>query len=192
MLILGLDPSQQCGYALYDTTANISAIRCGVLRAKGDFYEAKAADLARQLVKLIKTERPGFVAMEMPLRMQPGGKARKTKFMGEDVEEEQPKGSGINAVISSNQMVGSLIGIVGAYGLPFEIMSPSNWRKAAYGFGTRPGWGRADWKKHARQKCSQVRITVTNDDMAEACWIAFAGASSQTFKMISQRTAEVA
>lgn len=196
-LILGLDPSQSTGWSLYDTTANLSAIRCGVLRAKGEFYEAKAADLAQQLVALLTRDRnpqtgkpilPDFVAIEMPIRTQPGTRRGKKmmKFMGEQMQDEEAGGSGLNAVISSNQMVAACAAIVGAYRLPFEMIAPVTWRKQFLGFGTRPGWERKDWKKAARERCGQLKIVVTNDDMADAVGISFAARACQTLRMLER------
>lgn len=187
-LILGLDPSQSTGYALYDTDANLSAIRPGVIRAIGDDYEHKAAALGFGLMKLIKADRPDFIVIEMPIRSQPAKQVRRVKFMGE-AQTEEASGSGLNAVISSNQMVGAVAGIIGAYNIPFETIAPVSWRKQFLGFGRRPGWQRKDWKRAVRERCGQLKIIVTNDDMADAVGIAFAGAGCQAFKMLMQRRA---
>lgn len=184
MLILGLDGAQNTGWALYDTAANLSAIRAGVIKSTGDDYEHKAASLGLGLVRLIKADRPDFIVIEMPIRSQPAARQKRTvKFMGEERVEEVA-GGGLNAVISSNQMVGALSAIIGAFQIPFETIAPVTWRKQFLGFGTRPGWQRKDWKKAVRERCAQLRITVTNDDMADAVGVAFAGASLQTFKMM--------
>jgi Holliday junction resolvasome RuvABC endonuclease subunit len=187
-LILGLDPSQTTGWALYDTAASLSAIRAGVLKAVGDDYEHKSASIGFALMKLIKADRPDFIAIEMPIRTQPGQAKRKVKFMGEEKVEEA-SGSGLNAVISSNQMVGACSAIIGAFGIPFECIAPVTWRTQFLGFGRRPGWQRKDWKRAVRERCSQLKITVTNDDMADAVGISFAGSGCQTFKMLSARAA---
>jgi hypothetical protein len=196
-MILGLDPSQSTGWALYDPAANLSAMRAGVLRAKGDIYEFKAADLAVQLIQTLKQDKdragkpilPVFAAIEMPIRTQPGQKPRKVRFMGEEAPEDDATGSGINAVISSNQMVAACAAILGAYRIPFEMIAPVTWRKQFLGFGTRPGWSRKDWKRAVRERCGQLKITVTNDDMADAVGIAFAGRACQTYRMMQARAA---
>lgn len=188
MLILGLDGAQVTGWALHDTAADLSAIQAGVLRTSGDDYEHKAASLGLSLMRLIKANRPDFIVIEMPIRSQPARQTRKVKFMGEERVEEA-SGSGLNAVISSNQMVGALSAIIGAYRIPFETIAPVSWRKQFLGFGTRPGWQRKDWKKAVRERCTQLRINVTNDDMADAVGIAFAGASLQTFRHMQARAA---
>jgi Holliday junction resolvasome RuvABC endonuclease subunit len=198
MVILGLDPAQQCGWALYDTaSSSLSSIKAGVIKASGESYEEKAATLGRGLVKLLTADRdkatgkpilPAFVAIEMPIRTQPGRQVRKVKFMGEE-QVEEASGSGLNAVISSNQMVGAVCAIIGAYGIPFETVATVTWRSQFLGFGRRAGWQRKDWKKAVRDRCNQFRITVTNDDMADAVGIAFAGKACQSFRMISARAA---
>ena len=108
--------------------------------------------------------------------------------MGEQVEE-QAVGSGLNAVISSNQMVGACSAIIGAYGIPFECIAPVSWRAQFLGFGRRPGWQRKDWKKAVRERCQQLKITVTNDDMADAVGVAFAAKACQTLKLLEARRA---
>ena len=188
-LILSFDPSQSTGWALYDTTANISAIRPGVLKAVGGDYEHKAASIGLQAMRLIKENRPDFVVLEMPIRSMPARQTRKMKFMGEEHVEEA-SGSGLNAVISSNQMVGALSAIIGAYRIPFECIAPVTWRKQFLGFGTRPGWQRKDWKKAVRDRCAQLKITVTNDDMADAVGLAFAGKACDGFRWIEAEAAK--
>lgn len=188
MLILGLDGAQNTGWALYDTAAgSLSSIKAGVIKAAGDDYEHKAASLGQGLVRLIRDDRPDFIVIEMPIRSLPAARqVRRVKFMGEE-QLEEAGGMGLNAVISSNQMVGALSAIVGAFQIPFEMIAPVTWRKQFLGFGTRRGWTRKDWKKAVRERCGQLRITVTNDDMADAVGIAFAGASLQTFKMLQHK-----
>ena len=186
MRILGLDPSQTTGWAVYDTEAHLSAIRAGVIRvsrAEGG-YEVKAAELGRQLTRLIKDERPDFIVMEEPLRSMPAGR-KPMKFMGEDSEETQSAG-GVLAVISSNQMAGACAAIIGAFAIPFATIPSSTWRKQFLGFGRNSGWQRADWKKACRERCKALRIVVTNDDMADAVGVAFAGAGLQQAKMIGR------
>lgn len=189
MLIMSFDPGQTTGYALFDTMANLSAIRAGVIKSAGDDYEHKAASLGIGLVRLIKADRPDFVVIEMPIRSQPARQVRKVKFMGEE-QTAEASGSGLNAVISSNQMVGALSAIVGAYQIPFQTIAPVTWRKQFLGFGTRPGWQRKDWKRAVRERCAQLRITVTNDDMADAVGIAFAGKATDTFRWIEAEAAK--
>lgn len=191
MIILGLDQAQNCGFALYDTEAPLSAIRAGVIRAKDDDsikkgeYEKMSARLGHELMKLIKVERPDFIALEQPIRTMPGGGGKvkaKLKFMGEEQTVEKTVGGGMNAVISSNQMTGAAASIVGAFRIPFMTIAPVTWRKTFLGFGTKPGWDRDDWKRAARERCSSLKIKVTNNDQADAVGIAIGASCSQRVK----------
>lgn len=202
MLILGLDPSQSTGWALYDTACQPSAIRCGVLKVKGEKgeFEQNSGILGRALKDLIKDSisRPHFAVIERAPRQpygtfKPSGKPATVKFMGEEVAAQDGDdfggGNGLQSTLSTNQMAAALSSVLGCFNIPFVTMTDSEWRKAAYGFGRRAGWSRPDWKRHARQMCQQMRIAATNDDMAEACWIAFAGKAHQTYRMMMARAA---
>jgi Holliday junction resolvasome RuvABC endonuclease subunit len=180
-IILGLDVAQRTGWALYDTDRSVSSIQAGVLKAEGESYEEKSARLARAFGMLLKQVRPDLVAIEMPIRTQPAGK-RTTKMMGE--EEVVTGGSGLNAVISSNQLVGSISGICGWKDLTFITIPTVTWRKAFLGFGTHKGWDRKDWKRAVRDQCARENIVVTNDDQADAVGIAIAAKGTDTFRMI--------
>lgn len=189
MIIMGMDVATRTGWSFYDTKAPLSSIRVGHIDCEGVDYENKAAFLGKAVMKLIKAERPDFIVMERPIRTQPGKQVRKVKMIG-DIQQVEVSGSGLNAVISSNQLVGSVSGIIGAYALPFETIASVSWRKSFLGFGTRSGWQRKDWKKAARDRCEQFKIKVKNDDQAEAVGIAFHGAGLQQAKLIEQRAAQ--
>lgn len=211
MVILGLDPSQKTGWALYDTKAPLSAIRCGALKipAQKKMFEQNAGMLGYALVKLLSERRdpetkkiilPDFAVIEKAPRQPAGSYGPKkrpetVRFMGEqmpaqDGDEEEGGGGGLQSTLSTNQMAAALCAILGAYQIPFEEMTSAEWRKPAYGFGTRRGWQRPDWKRHARQMCAQMKITATNDDMAEACWIAFAGKNCQRLRRMEAEHAK--
>lgn len=190
MIILGLDPSTKTGWSEYDTTKPVSAIRAGVLKAQGDSHEQKAASIGRALVIHIKANgKPDLVTVEMPLRTLPMGARHKKSSLidGDDVGDATPMG--VMAAMVSNQIVGAIMGVVGAYNLPFEVITPSTWRKAFLGPVSRKGMDRNAWKQAVRQRCDLLGIVVTNDDMADAVGVAFAGAGTQTAKMIGARAA---
>lgn len=189
-LILGLDPSQKTGWALYDTRASLAAIKAGVIKAgsweKGQFEEM-AGSLGCNLKDLIKEiGKPDFAVIEKAPRQQYGGEDVPVEVMGAPTGHFERRGPGLQGTLSTNQMAAALCAILGAFNIPYEAVMPSMWRKHSYGFGTRKGWERKDWKRHAREKCSQLRITATNDDMAEAVWISFAGPHCQRFKALRE------
>ncbi|MDQ0996901.1 Holliday junction resolvasome RuvABC endonuclease subunit [Phyllobacterium ifriqiyense] len=187
-LILSFDPAQTTGYAYYDDQAPLAAIEAGTIKCIGESYEDKAASLGRSLVKIIKAKRPDFIAIEMPIRTQPGQQKRNVKFMGEEQQIES-SGSGLNAVISSNQLVGAISAIVGAYNIEFVTIAPVTWRKSFLGFGTHKGWTRQDWKKAVRDRCASLRIVVTNSDQADAVGIAFAASHHAAVRALKAKVA---
>lgn len=200
MIILGLDPSQKTGWALYDTKSDLSSIKCGVLKfnAEAGKFEKNASLLGRSFATFVKDQgRPDFAVIEQAPR-QPAGQFKAkaqpqtVRFMGQEMpaqdgDGEASGGGGLQSTLSTNQMAAALAAILGAYNVPFITMTDSNWRKRAYGFGKQKGWARDDWKKHSRRMCAQSKIKATNDDMAEACWIAFAGSSCDEFRMLQNK-----
>lgn len=193
MIIIGLDVAQNTGWAFFDTARTYSAIQAGTLKAEGDAYEDKAASLGRAFGLLLKeTGKPDLVAIERPIRTQPGGGKRTVPMMGED--EEVEGGSGLNAVISSNQLVGALSAICGWKSIQFITIAPATWRSRFLGKGFKPQMKvvkkkgkeilKPDWKGAVRDQCARERIVVTNNDMADAVGIAVAAKASDEFKML--------
>ncbi|RFC66471.1 hypothetical protein DYI37_03245 [Fulvimarina endophytica] len=193
-LILGIDPAQKTGWAYYDTSRSLAAIRAGVIKAEGDGYEEMAANLSRQLVVMMRRERPDFVSIESPLRapLQARSAAKNRKGLDLDDQPDAAAGfGGLNAVISSNIMVGAIISAVAIKDVSWGMVSSATWRKTFLGFGRQPGWDRKAWKKATREKCAALRIPVTNDDMADAVGVAFAAPNHPIFKMMQhQRSKE--
>lgn len=187
MIILGLDIAKTTGWALYDTKSNLSSIIAGTLKADGENFEERSANFGNGLMNLIKKYRPHMIGIETPLRMAPMAPKRKMKFMGDELEDEASAGGGINAVISSNQLVGAASGVIGCFQIPFITISSVTWRKSFLGIGTHKGWVRKDWKKAARDRCDQLKIRVTNDDQSDAVGVAFAASGTQMAKMLDAR-----
>lgn len=186
MMILGLDIASKTGWALYDPKAPISAIRSGSFTVSGNTPEEKAASLAGHLIKLFKFNGvPQFAVIEQPIRTAP--LAKKTQnLMGLKVAASVAP-AGLNAVILSNQLVGGAVALIRGYGIAWEMVSSSTWRKGAFGFGRKPGMDRAGWKRLAKERCQQLKIDVSNADEAEAVFIAMAGPNCQRFKMLQAK-----
>jgi Holliday junction resolvasome RuvABC endonuclease subunit len=184
MIIIGLDVAQKTGWAVYNTERSISAIQAGVLKAEGDEFEDRSATLGRQFGLLLKqVGRPDLIAIETPLRTLPQGK-RTTKMLGEN-ETIVTSGGGVNAMISSNQLVGAIAALCGWKDLRRVCIPSATWRKAFLGFARHPGWERKDWKRAVREQCAREKIVVTNDDMADAVGIAIAAKNTPEFKQIA-------
>lgn len=185
-MILGLDIATTTGWALYDPHKPVSAIRAGSFKCIGDSPEAKAYSLSGHLIKLIGDYgKPDFVCIEEPLRAIPQGK-RSMKFMGEEQQVGGAAGSA-QMMVLANQLVGSAIGLIRGYGLPFETVTSATWRKAMYN-GDRAK-GSAEWKRLARDKCRLLKIEVPNADAAEASFIAMFGPNCQRYKYLQAEAA---
>lgn len=195
MIILAVDPAKSCGYAFHNDQRSLSAIRAGVIKAEGESFEDRSATLARKFITLIREERPDLIVIEMPIRTSPAAR-RKVKFMGE--EEEVGGGvSGLNAIISSNQIVGAIAAVAGIKGIPFLTMATVSWRRAFMGADVMKQaraekWGRKEWKRAVREQCAREKIVVTNDDMADAAALSVAAKTTDTYRMMKHRAQEQA
>lgn len=207
MLILGLDIATTTGFAWYDDKASMSAIRTGLIKAQGENAEEKAASLALQLRELFyetapsgerRLVKPDFVAIERPLP---------NIMQFEKFTDDLVDGQAASNTVNPNQMllptyIGAAVAIIAAYRIPFETIAPQSWHKAYYGSGFKPpkkfmkikrhpqgGKWVNDWKACAVDRAHALRIEVKNADAAEAVGIAFAGAATQTFRMLQNRQA---
>lgn len=198
MLILGLDIATTTGFAWYDDKASLSAIKTGLIKAQGENAEEKAASLACQIVKMLRETKPDFVAIERPLP---------NIMQFEKFSDDLVDGQAASSTVNPNQMllptyIGAAVAIIAAYRIPFETIAPQSWHKAYYGSGFKPpkkfikikrhpqgGKWVNDWKTPAVERARALKIEVRNADAAEAVGIAFAGASTQTYRMMQARAA---
>jgi hypothetical protein len=193
MRILGLDIATCTGFAWYEPGSPLSTIKTGLIKAVGDSVEDKYASIALCLKNDVLREKyidddgrekkrlclPDFVAIEQPMRNIVSFKKTKQTLAG-PVEEQT-----INPnALQLSGLVGAVIGIVAAYGIPFETIPSSTWRKHFLGMGRSPGFDRAAWKRAAVERCRVFRIDVRNADAAEAVGIAMAGENCQRFKQL--------
>ncbi|MEC5289411.1 MULTISPECIES: hypothetical protein [unclassified Aurantimonas] len=186
MILYGIDPGQNCGLCIYDDGRSLAAMQASLIKApagKGVPIEEKVYSIAREIGRRMRQTRPDLVAIEAPLRQMPGAGKRKVKMMGEEQEVEGSVG-GSAAMISSNQIVGGIIAICGLKAIPYVMIPSASWRKQFLGFGRNPAFDRAAWKKAARERCAALKISVTSDDAAEACGIAFAATATDTYRMM--------
>jgi len=187
-LILGLDIATVTGFAWYDTGKDLSAIEAGSFRIEGEGFEERAGIMGRKIVGLIRDRRPDFIGIERPTR-----NVVQHRKVRRDLVGQADDATTINAGTSMllNQFTGAAVGVIAAYRVPYEAIAPETWRKQFLGFGRHAGWQRKDWKRAAREKCDQLRIQVSNDDAADAVGVAFAGASSQTFRWLTREDCQV-
>jgi hypothetical protein len=181
--VLGLDIATTTGAAIYDTTADLSAIKPWSFKVAGDLPEEKAGNIGVEMVSILRRERPDMVIIEMPMRVAIQHEKQQADLLGER------KTSTINpmSIILPNQLIGAVMGVTFAFGVGWHIITAEQWRKQFLGFGRQKGWDRAAWKKAARERCEMLNIRVTNNDQSDAVGIAFSAPSTDTFRMIQTR-----
>jgi len=184
-LILGLDIATTTGFAWYEPGASLSTIKTGLIKAAGDNAEEKAESLGRQLRDMLKGNRPDFVAIEQPMRNVVSFKKTRQTLAG-PVDEQTINP---NALQLEGLVCAAVAIIGGGYGIPWETIPSSTWRSVFLGFGRRPGFDRAAWKRAAVDRCRMLKIDVKNADAAEAVGIAFSAVNCQRYKMIGARAA---
>lgn len=188
MIVYGIDPGQNCGVCIYDTDRTFSAMVASLVKApSGDDVEIeeKVHAISRALCILMRKTRPDLVAIEMQMRGIPA------------------KGGNAATLVSANQIVGGVVCLCAIKDIPFVTIPVGTWRSKFYPDGFKPPvkiikhrdgteTRKPDWKSAARNKCAELRIAVTNHDMAEACGIAFAATFEQTFKKLRHDLQEAA
>jgi hypothetical protein len=194
MLILSFDIATTTGYCWFEPPARDDAVnlraafasmRPGSFKVTGEEPEDKAADMAPHLIKMFRQGKPDLLVIEQPKRhVQQHEKVVSDLYGRRNVKTINPA-----TTILLNQLTGAVVTVARAYDIPFVTIPEDTWRREAYGFGRKRGWQRKDWKKHARELCQLKGIHVTNDDQAEACWIAYAFWRSQAFKMLQRQRA---
>ncbi len=193
-LILGADPSKCTGWALLDTTRDLSAIQCGCLEmpAKSDHYFTsdqiglKTTTLLRQC-KQDFGRYPDFAVLEQQIEAQASMAGRGQSFAGS-----------IYPWIATSAIVATLAN----FKVPYGTIMPASWRKMFFsgyvipekpvmetvvengvkvrrqvvGKDGKPKFQK-DWKTAAIRKCEELGINLPSnkelaDDAAEACAIA--------------------
>ena len=183
MLILGLDIATTTGFAWYDTEASLAAIRPGSFKIGGEGFEHRAGEMGAAMVTMLRQQKPDFIVIEQPTRNVMQHRKQGSDLAGQ--HDEMTINAGTSLLL--NQLTGAAAAIIRAYGIPFDVIASTTWRKQFLGFGTHKGWQRKDWKRATRERCQQLRINVTNDDQADAVGVAFAGAATQAFKMLQNQ-----
>lgn len=115
MKVWGIDPSSNCGLAIWDTDTDLSAVHCEVIETPGEYYWF-SAQMGRKLYERFKTHgKPDLVVIEQG--------------------SESTQGTNVNGVISCWNCIGSIMSIMGVSGVPIAVIHPSSWRKPFYGQG---------------------------------------------------------
>lgn len=118
--VWGIDPSSKCGLAIWDSTSDLSAVHCEVIDNKEEsdyyWYAGRLARIVRERVQ--EFGRPDIVVIEQG--------------------SESTQGTGVNGLIWIWNVIGTVSGLIGVYGIPIATIHPSTWRKPFYGQGFVP------------------------------------------------------
>jgi hypothetical protein len=120
MIIWGIDPSSKCGLAIWDSKRDLSSAHCEVIENKveADYYWY-AAQMGRRLrARVNEYGRPDIVVIEQG--------------------SESTQGTGVHGIIWSWNVIGSIMSLMGVYGMPIATITPGRWRKPFYGVGFIP------------------------------------------------------
>lgn len=187
MIILAFDQSiARTGWALYEPPAH-GKMLIGSFTSRPSTNmstEEKTAIFCDEIEKLFRAHKPQFVIWEAAteiIRSYP--KQGKTDLIGEH------KVQGVT--VTADQLIlrdiqGHIRHAARARRIPYEPVNPKTWRAAILKNGNL---ARDEAKKRAKAFCQTLRIDVKNDDQAEAVCLALYGATTQTFRMLTQRAA---
>ncbi|WP_306049246.1 hypothetical protein [Oceaniradius stylonematis] len=184
MIILGLDAATNVGWAVYDTDRHHSAIRMGSFRcgASNDTEPEKIRTLRSALPKILKAEKPGFVAIEAPLD---NIKAHE-KSVTDPLTGEERVITTVNAkatLISSGLAYAATMCVAG-YNLPFVWVRPQTWRTI---IPINMRKSAKDNKAAVKAFCETLRIAGGNEHGRDAATIAFwAAGHCQELKMMQR------
>lgn len=165
MIILGFDPSKSTGWAVYDTTSHISAIKCGVFEmpTKADeYYTADQLALkVKALVREVGHKSIDFAVLEEQSKAQIGG-------------------VGASGIIYPWLTSAAIVGTLANFGILYGTIPVGAWHKMFYGQGYKPPQnknGKNDWKAAAVAQCEAEHIVLPRQktiahNAAEACAIA--------------------
>lgn len=185
MNILGLDIATTTGWAYYPDR-NPNLITSGSFKVSGDVPEEKADRFAGCLIQLLNRHgKPDLCIMERPLRRAVKSQRKVGGLIPDEYAQEAVHDG---AAILLNALMGSAVGVLRGYGIPWETVASQTWRKGFFPDRTK-GADRADWKRLALKHCKMLGIDAGNSDEAEAVGIAMYGPVTQTWRRLREQVA---
>ncbi|PWJ80613.1 Holliday junction resolvasome RuvABC endonuclease subunit [Pseudaminobacter salicylatoxidans] len=187
MLILAFDQSiARTGWALYEPPSH-SSMMIGSFTSRpetGMTTEEKTAIFCDEIEKLFRAHKPQFVIWEAAAEViRSFAKQGKEDLLG----QHKVQGVTVNAdQLILRDIQGHIRHAARARRIPYEAVQPKTWRAAILKNGNL---GRDEAKNKAREFCQMLRISVKNDDQAEAVCISLFGAMTQTYRMMQARAA---
>lgn len=180
--IMGIDPATSLGWALYDTDRPPSAIVCNSIKFFGDNAFAKVSDIRRKLPKLIREQRPDFVAIEAPLEIAPQFKKKTKTMFGDETEEITTINS--RTIAQLNKISGAVCMVVLGQNIPCIEVRAQTWQTVIpKSFQGKP-------KARAKAFCESLKIVAGNIDSRDAAVISiWAAGHAQELKMMGRAMA---
>ncbi len=173
-IILALDPAKNFGWAVYDTSGTVSAIRCGRIRIDGKTRFEKVASVRRELPKLVKEYNPEFAVFESPFAHAPQYEKKSTDILGAEVSSTSINTKTLEHACA---IAGAVQAILMGMGLPCEEVAPRTWQTII------PKNIRGGPKDRVRMCCDMFQIVGPNEDARDAAVIAlWAAGRSQVRK----------
>lgn len=187
MLILAFDQSiARTGWCLYEPPSH-SSMLIGSFTARPTTHmstEEKTAIFCDEIEKLFRAHKPQFVIWEAAAEVI-------RSFVKQGREDLAGPTKAPPMTVNADQLIlrdiqGHIRHAARARRIPYEPVQPKTWRAAILKNGNL---GREDAKRKAKEFCQMLRISVKNDDQAEAVCIALYGATTQTFRMMQAQRA---
>lgn len=115
MKVWGIDPSSNCGLAIWQSERDISSAHCEVIEKKGkrDYYWY-SLQLGRKINARVKEfGKPDLVVIEQG--------------------SESSQGTGVDGLIWLWDCISAYTAVFGCFGVPITTITPGRWRKPFYG-----------------------------------------------------------
>lgn len=147
-MILGFDPSKSTGWAVFDPSKHLSAMKCGVFEMpdKADHYYTgdQIALRTKDLIKSIGHQNIRFAVLEEQSLAKIGN-------------------SSADGMIYAWISTAAIVGTLANFGIPYGSIPPGSWRKMFFGQGFKPPVdkkGKNDWKAAAVAGCEREGIAL--------------------------------
>lgn len=179
-VVLGLDISKFCGWAIWETERSTSSIVCGVLEFPDDATIEFCADqMALKIKKLITGYREQYAYIDMvkdedgvfqPRKFY----ARKINLVVMETALKMSPNKDARSIVSSCMLHGAVLSTLSLYGVAWATMAVGTWRKHFFPKGFKPEpsvvtdrftgekkSGSPDWKSAAVARCQDRDLGIT-------------------------------
>jgi Holliday junction resolvasome RuvABC endonuclease subunit len=161
-VVLGLDISKHCGWAIWETWKGHSSIQCGVLEFPEDATIEYCADqMYLKIFNLLKR----YNDQHPPTDEEPEG--RRVDFCIMETALKMSPNKDATSIVSSCMLHGAVLAALSRCALPWATIYPSQWRKAVFGEGYKPAPQMIRDSKTGKQKVGKPDWKVAIVDRLE-------------------------